>query len=378
MRQTNRLTLNFYGPDKSGTMVQFRQVKSQASCNNSSNFLLIHKHFLPDHISDAVIFTDMDLRIIYINKKAEQVYGINSKQVTGHLFRDVIQYDCMDGSREQALQILQQTGKWQGKVVYKRNDKRVFQLLATVTFARDEKKKPIGLIATLKDITTEEMVNEAARKSKLEQQKEINRVMLKTQENERNELGRELHDNINQILAAVKLQLEYGLENYEEEKCTIERCKNNIEQVIKEIRNLSHRLVLPRFAETSLMAEIQKTIDNILQQQPVYLDAHGLNELLVPDNIKETIYRIIQEQLTNIIRHAGAKKAVIRLYNTATAIHLSVQDDGIGFNTAQSRKGVGITNILNRVETYNGSANIFSSPGKGCRLEVSIPLGNEK
>ena len=199
--------------------------------------------------------------------------------------------------------------------------------------------------------------------------------MLKTQENERNELGRELHDNINQILAAVKLQLEYGLENYDEEKSTIERCKNNIEQVIKEIRNLSHRLVLPRFAETTLMAELQKTIDNIVQQQPVYLDLHGLNEQLLPNNIKETIYRIIQEQLTNIIRHARARKANIKLHTTTRAVFLSIEDDGIGFNTAQSRRGVGITNILNRVETYNGKAHIFSSPGKGCRLEVTIPLG---
>ncbi len=310
MRQTNRLSMNFYGPENSDTAVQFRQPKPVTNSFNNSNTLLIQKDLLLDHISDAVIFTDMDLRIVYINKKAEQVYGIRSKEVKGNLFRDIIQYDYMDDTREQALQILQQTGKWQGKVVFTRKDKRVFQLLATVTFARDEKRKPVGLIATLKDITAEELTNEAVRKSKLEQQKEINRLMLKTQENERNELGRELHDNINQILAAVKLQLEFGLENYDEEKCTIERCKNNIEEVIKEIRNLSHRLVLPRFAETSLMTEIQKTIDSIIQQQPVYLDLHGLNEALLPDNIKETIYRILQEQLTNIIRHARAKKAI--------------------------------------------------------------------
>lgn len=375
MRQTNRLTPHFYDPEVPDTAIQFREVTSQTGSTNN-NPLLVHKDFLLDHISDAVIFTDMDLRIIYINRKAEQVYGIKAKNATGHLFRDIIQYDYMDGSREQALQLLQQTGKWQGKVVYTRKDKQVFQLLATVTFARDEKKQPVGLIATLKDITAEELINEAARKTKLEQQKEINRVMLKTQENERNELGRELHDNINQILAAVKLQLEYGLENYDEEKSTIERCKNNIEEVIKEIRNLSHRLVLPRFAETTLMAELQKTIDNIVQQQPVYLDLHGLNERLLPDNIKETIYRIIQEQLTNIIRHAGARKAIIKLHNTATAVFLSIEDDGIGFNTTRLRKGVGITNILNRVETYNGMAHIFSSPGKGCRLEVRIPLKN--
>ena len=373
MPQTNRLTMNYCYPE-SNTAVQFRQV------NPPTNTKTIHvqRNVLLDHISDAVIFTDMDLRILYINKRAEQVYGVRSKDVAGCLFRDVIRNEYLTDSAEEALQILQQTGSWQGKVLFTRKDKQQFYLLSTVTFARDEKKKPVGLIATLKDITAEELTNVAARKSKLEQQKIINRLMLKTQENERNELGRELHDNINQILAAVKLQLEYSLDNYDEEKCTVERCKNNIEEVIREIRNLSHRLVLPRFAETTLLTEIQKTIDNILQHQPVYLDLHGLNEPLIPDNIKETIYRIIQEQLTNIIRHAKAKKAVIKLYNTDTTVFLVMEDDGIGFNQTQSRKGVGITNILNRVETYNGSARIISAPGKGCRLEVSIPIKNEE
>lgn len=372
MRQSNRSTLNFHGPD---TPVQFREVKLHS--RNNTNTLLIQKNFLIDHISDAVVFTDMNLRIIYINKKAEQVYGIKSQEVTGNLFREVIQYDYMDDTREQALQILQQTGRWQGKVIYTRNDKQIFQLLATVTFAHNEKKKPVGLIATLKDITAQELSNEVARKNKLEQQKEISRIMIKTQENERNELGRELHDNINQILAAVKLQLEYSLENYDEEKGTVEKCKNNIEEVIREIRNLSHRLVLPRFAETSLLTEIQKTIDSIAQQQPVFLDVHGLNEMLLTDNIKETIYRIIQEQLTNIIRHARSQKAMIKLYTTDSTVFLSIEDDGVGFNSSQSRNGVGITNILNRVETYNGTARIFSSPGKGCRLEATIPLNAE-
>lgn len=216
-----------------------------------------------------------------------------------------------------------------------------------------------------------------ARKTKLTLQKAINQLMIKTQENERNELGRELHDNINQILAAVKLQLEYSLENYDEEKSTVERCKNNIEEVIREIRNLSHRLVLPRFAETTLLSEIQKTVGNILQQQPVCLDLHQLNEALIPDNIKETVYRILQEQLANIIRHAKASNVAIKLYNTEANVFLRIEDDGIGFNTNQSRKGVGITNILNRVETYNGTATITSKPGKGCKLEVTVPLKND-
>ncbi|WP_207510832.1 PAS domain-containing sensor histidine kinase [Longitalea luteola] len=355
---------------KPNTTVQFRPPKVSADNNR---FLLQHDVLL-NHISDAVIFTDMDLHILFINKKAEELYGINAEEVKGRLFKDIIQYDYMTDSREAALQILQQTGSWQGKVVFTRKDNQKFHLIATVTFARDENKKPVGLVATLKDITAEELTMEAMRQTKLAQQKVISRLMIKTQENERNELGRELHDNINQILAAVKLQLEYSLENYDKEKNTVERCKNNIEEVIREIRNLSHRLVLPRFAETSLLSEIQKTVDNILQQQPVCLDLHGMNEALIPDHIKETIYRILQEQLANIIRHAKARKVMIKLSNTASEVFLQIEDDGIGFNTSQCRNGVGITNILNRVETCNGTATIISKPGEGCRLEVTVPL----
>ena len=363
-RSQNRLTMGVHLPKKQPSAATSQTDNS----TNRSNYILL------DHISDAVIFTDLDQHILYLNKKAEQLYSIRPNEVIGRLLRDVIQYEYIGDSREKALQVLQQTGSWQGKVVFTRKDKRKFYLLATVTYARDEMNKPAGMVATLKDITHEELNHQKAIQINAEQQKEINRLMIKIQENERNELGRELHDNINQILAAVKLQLEFGLDHYEEEKCTIERCKTNIEEVIREIRNLSHRLVLPRFAETSLQAELEKTIDNICQQQQVQLDITGLNETLLPDNIKETIYRIAQEQVTNIIRHARAGKAVIKLYNDAQTVHLCIHDDGVGFTRTQTRNGVGITNILNRVESYNGTAQLISSPGKGCRLEVSIPL----
>src|SRR5688500_14922703 len=134
MRQTNRLTMNYRYPEKPATVVQFHQVNP----HTNSNTMHVQRNALLDHISDAVIFTDMDLRILYINKRAEQVYGVRSKDVTGYLFRDVIQYEYINDSPEEALQILQQTGSWQGKVLFTRKDKQQFYLLSTVTFARDE------------------------------------------------------------------------------------------------------------------------------------------------------------------------------------------------------------------------------------------------
>src|SRR5215218_9172964 len=106
MRQTNRLPVNFYSVEKPTPAVQFPQVKPQTN----SRTIHIQRNALLDHISDAVIFTDMDMRIIYINKMAEQVYGIHSQDVTGCLFHQVIRYKYLNDSPEQALQILQQTG----------------------------------------------------------------------------------------------------------------------------------------------------------------------------------------------------------------------------------------------------------------------------
>src|SRR3954463_7594810 len=117
MRQTNRLHVNLYCAEKPDTAVTFRQVKPQ-----TSRTIHIQRNALLDHISDAVIFTDIDMRIIYINKMAEQVYGIRSQDVTGCLFHQVIRYKYLNDSPEQALQILQQTGTWQGKVVFTRKD----------------------------------------------------------------------------------------------------------------------------------------------------------------------------------------------------------------------------------------------------------------
>jgi two-component system sensor histidine kinase UhpB len=222
--------------------------------------------------------------------------------------------------------------------------------------------------------TASDQSDNAGSQRKIPSDQTIKRMMIKTQESERNKLGRELHDNINQILAAVKLQLEYSLDNYENEKATVERCKTNIEEAIREIRNLSHRLVLPRFAETTLEAELKKTIENICQQFSVCLNIDNLKEYLLPDGIKETLYRIIQEQLGNIIKHAKAKQITIQLHNNNNAVYLFIKDNGIGFNPNESRNGVGINNILSRVESYNGSARFISKPGNGCRLDVIIPL----
>ncbi len=223
------------------------------------------------------------------------------------------------------------------------------------------------------DISERRRMEEERLTSRIEQQKEITRMVLQTQEMERNELGRELHDNINQILASVYLKLGYYLEEPENNIDLIDNCRENLKKAIQEARNLSHHMVMPSFSEKSLREELRQLIDNYSYKNIVRLDVTKMNEKNFPATLKETLFRIVQEQLSNIYKHAKADKVLIQLHTDPGMVTLLIRDNGIGFDTQQIRKGIGITNIYNRASTYNGKAVIESQAGEGCTLIVTIP-----
>ena len=227
------------------------------------------------------------------------------------------------------------------------------------------------------DITEQRRMEHDRLQKEVEQQKEISRVILQTQESERNELGRELHDNINQILGAVMLELSFCLSaESKTSKPVLTRSIENLQEAITEIRNLSHRMVMPRFTESALVQELNGLISKYHHVETIQLEATEWREDQIPNAIKETFFRITQEQLNNIWKHAKATKINIQLKSDNECAFMSIKDDGIGFDTRQKRKGIGITNILNRVDSYNGHSWFVSEPGRGCVLSVSIPLAS--
>jgi len=106
----------------------------------------------------------------------------------------------------------------------------------------------------------------------------------------------------------------------------------------------------------------------------IQLETAEWKESAIPYTVKETFFRIAQEQLNNIQKHAQADTIIIQLKSNAEYAEMWVKDNGVGFDTNQQRKGIGITNILNRVESNKGNSRFISEPGKGCILSVCIPL----
>ncbi len=200
-------------------------------------------------------------------------------------------------------------------------------------------------------------------------------AVLFTQETERKKIGGELHDNINQILTAVKLNLGFAMENRDHSERLILKCITNTNTAIEEIRKLSKELILPgNLKELGLVHSIEDLLkENFKESNIKYsLSTSGDEETRISEEQKLTIYRIVQEQLNNIIKHANASAVAVHLELSEAAVLLSIADNGKGFNAALRRNGIGITNIISRAELFNGIVKIDTAPGKGCKLEVTL------
>lgn len=235
-----------------------------------------------------------------------------------------------------------------------------------------------GVYGVARSITRQKDDSKILPAAEIEHQKEITRLILKAEEEERGRLGRELHDNINQILAAVKIQLSHCLDNYSKGKPIIEKCHSHLREVMDEIRKLSHNLVLPGFSGSSLAEEVKKLAETYHKNSAIEIDLSHFNEEKVNSNLKEVFFRIIQEQVNNITKHAKATKILIKLETKGDTIRLKIEDNGIGFDPSGKRNGIGITNIFNRAQLEGGKAQIKTGKGKGCCLLVSIPMDNRQ
>jgi len=239
---------------------------------------------------------------------------------------------------------------------------------AVVTNFHDitEKKKAEEIKSLLEKKLTQEKIN---------RQIQITQAAIDGQEKEKKEIGMELHDNINQILAATKLYLDMADSNHESQAEIIKRSKESVTQAIQEIRKLSKSMVPPAVGASGIITSIREFAEVINQSSGLHID------LILPTEIMQTLdeqeqlalYRIIQEQLNNIVKHAGAKNAVISLYKKSDTAVLTIKDDGKGFNVTANRSGIGLSNIQSRVEMLLGEFNIQSAPGKGCEMIIQLP-----
>jgi len=210
-----------------------------------------------------------------------------------------------------------------------------------------------------------------------ELQKKLADSIIRAQHQERARIGHELHDNVNQILTSAQLYASCLSRENEDFDFVKHKVIETILLAIEEVRALSHDMVLPDLKGRGVIDCLDKLVADLRYNKHFDIDFRYSDRMTIEaqdPQLKLTLFRIIQEQTKNILKHSHAKKIDISLHAGNDQVRLLIADDGRGFDPKTVTYGLGLSGIKERIELYGGKHALHSAPGKGCALIVTIPL----
>ncbi|MEI6947184.1 PAS domain S-box protein [Paraflavisolibacter sp. H34] len=318
------------------------------------------------------IYDRRTLRFLKVNQAALLTYGYTEEEF--------LQISALElRPEEERAKFLDHIQTWKQEAcpyttVWQHRIKSGERITVEVAASRIVYRGQPAILATMNNITEKIRLEEKIVRLKALRQRKIMEATVGAQERERAAIGRELHDNINQILTTTNMFLELAEEN--EALCLemIARSRDNLSHAIREIRALSRELTTSTLEDIGLSNAVRELAENYRRASRFHLQVACDGQLdHIGMDVQVALFRIIQEQLNNIVKHAEAKNVGIKLRFGGREIRLQVRDDGKGFDTRLPRQGLGIRNMQNRAELHNGRLRLTSAEGKGCTLDVHIP-----
>lgn len=235
----------------------------------------------------------------------------------------------------------------------------------------NEAGEPLRMVGINLDVTDRKRTEEAL--------SEVNRKLIEAQEDERNRIGRELHDDINQRLAMLAVELE----RLQQEPSTVERrvpeLRREVADISSDVQALSHDLHSSKLEYLGVVAGLKSWCKEFAERQNASIPFKSDVESVLPLDVGRTLLRILQEAVHNTIEHSGVKHVEVQLRQKFSEIQLIVRDSGRGFDVedAMKGKGLGLTSMRERARLMKGTTTIESKPMGGTTICVRVPLGSE-
>ena len=198
-------------------------------------------------------------------------------------------------------------------------------------------------------------------------------------EEERNRISQELHDGVLSRLFGTRVSLGFlELQEDEEIKKQHELLLKELQDIEKEIRDISHQLNdhidISNTSFTMILKKLLESKSMLGNFQYKFQTEKHISWKNIDETIKVNLYRIIQEALQNIIKHAEASVVVLKISRAQKTLLIKIEDNGVGFDLKRENEGIGIKNIYSRAKTINGEIEIFSEPTKGTTITIKLPL----
>ena len=316
--------------------------------------------------SDIIVLVDGEGRIVYASPSIENYFGIKDAEQLGNSAFQYIHPDDVGRLAEKFLEVLESPNKpiyVETKAVTK--EKNTIWVEGTVTNLLGVEGIH-GIVCNFRDVTARKVA-----------ERQLIQATIDAQDKEREEIGRELHDNVNQILTTARLYLDCIVDASDGQQEMIQRSSTIISSAIEEIRNLSRSMTQAFHPELGLKLSIEDLVENIRRLSDgmqINLEFRMPAEKDLDNKFKMTLFRIIQEQLNNVLKHSEARTVAVSVCQQQDQIQLRIADDGRGFDPELKREGIGLSNITNRAESFQGIVSLDTAPGKGCVLSVHFDL----
>jgi len=316
--------------------------------------------------SQVGVYIVQDEKFVYVNPVFEQQSGYSKEELVGKMTFYMLVHEedlaLVRRNYEQRMSTGRSTDRYVLRAL-RRDGSVIFVEVIVSTIVYNNSPAVIG---SLIDIT-----------DRLQEENRLNKAVIDAQERERLEIGMELHDNVQQLMAGSLLTLDYVRSAYDDKEevlRTLGNIRGYISEGIGELRRLSHQLAPSMgVSSESLSDKIHSLVESMNVGGALDVDIE-VDDFEVPlvEAVQLAFYRILQEQLSNILKYAAATRVAIRVKRVGGQIILSIRDNGCGFDPGEKREGIGLENIRRRVNAMDGDLKIVSTEGEGCELSLKV------
>lgn len=330
---------------------------------------------LVENINDTIYATDEKGVFTYISRSAERTIGLSAAEVIGQPFTKFLYADDVP----QALQNFRQSARGNSEPLE-------FRLVAKAGGIRWVRKSSRPVFHGERFVGTRGLVTDITERKRAEESRmQLLQRLVTAQEEEQRRLSRELHDQTGQSLAALML----GLKAVEDSGGVKESVRHRLRQLqdltnqlARDVHHLASNLRPTALDDLGLHTALSNYVEEWSERSKILADFHsnGLMKKRLPRQIETAVYRIVQEALTNVVKHAQAKHVSVIIEHRGNRVQAIVEDDGIGFdaenkmNATNEGRRLGLLGMRERVMLVNGDLNIESTPQSGTTVIVHIPV----
>ena len=330
---------------------------------------------LLDSVRESVIAMDLDLRITFWNRGAETLYGYTAQEAIGCDVRSlIIPHERADIALNQEHV---RAGKWQLVERRRRKDGKILWSDIVASTVNDSDGQPSGIIAIHRDVT-ELLQNQAALGQSRQQLRDLASRLMEVREQERTALSRELHDELGQLLTRLKIDICWLVDALPARRRTkrVDAIVPMVDKILDTVRHISSELRPAILDDLGLGPAIEWQGQEFTEWNRCPCTVDVRLDDLKPDPTRDTaVFRIVQEALTNIARHAQARSAHIAGSVDDGTLTIEIHDDGIGFSESEigSSQSLGVIGMRERAKVAGGSIDLRRSTFGGTIVRIQVP-----